>query len=216
MDPSYQNVVETGDLVWTLVAYLSHGVSVAVQLGLVGFLLATGLQALLRPGAVGAWARRLGATEAGGERGRRLGGLRVVLGLALLAPLVLAAPMAVSLLASLGAFALLMTTERGLPEADRATGRRVRRAGVAAAAFVALFSLWEREDGLALGAELLSSALHWRDDELAWQLETDPRAPKVGDLAPDFALQDPEGRVQVRLSDFRGHRPVALVFGSYT
>jgi len=41
-------------------------------------------------------------------------------------------------------------------------------------------------------------------------------APKVGDLAPDFELQDPSGETAVRLSDFRGTRPVALVFGSYT
>ncbi len=48
------------------------------------------------------------------------------------------------------------------------------------------------------------------------QLESDPRSPKVGDLAPDSELQDPEGVTRVRLSDFRGKRPVALVFGSYT
>ena len=41
-------------------------------------------------------------------------------------------------------------------------------------------------------------------------------APKVGDVAPDFELQDPEGETAVRLSDFRDKRPVVLVFGSYT
>ena len=76
--------------------------------------------------------------------------------------------------------------------------------------------LWEREDNLALGADLLLHALEWRNDELDWQLSQDPKSPKVGDLAPDFSLQDPEGVEQVRLSDFRGKRPVALVFGSYT
>ena len=38
----------------------------------------------------------------------------------------------------------------------------------------------------------------------------------VGDHAPDFELQGPSGVTRVRLSDFRGERPVALVFGSYT
>jgi peroxiredoxin len=42
--------------------------------------------------------------------------------------------------------------------------------------------------------------------------------PKVspGDIAPDFALPRLDGRGYVRLADFRGERPVALVFGSYT
>ena len=75
---------------------------------------------------------------------------------------------------------------------------------------------WEREDNLALGSELIVKAAQWRGEELDWQLDTDRAAPKIGDLAPDFELQDPDGRVQVRLSDFRGKRPVVLVFGSYT
>ncbi len=39
---------------------------------------------------------------------------------------------------------------------------------------------------------------------------------KVGDPAPDFTLASLDGKQQVTLSDFRGERPVALIFGSYT
>lgn len=39
---------------------------------------------------------------------------------------------------------------------------------------------------------------------------------QVGDMAPDFALTTADGAATVRLSDFRGQKPVALVFGSYT
>lgn len=39
---------------------------------------------------------------------------------------------------------------------------------------------------------------------------------KVGDEAPDFSLETHDKRSRVRLSDFRGKRPVVLVFGSYT
>lgn len=39
---------------------------------------------------------------------------------------------------------------------------------------------------------------------------------KAGDPAPDFDLATPDGSGRVRLSSFRGQRPVALVFGSYT
>ncbi len=49
-----------------------------------------------------------------------------------------------------------------------------------------------------------------------WQALFDARAPKRGDLAPDFELRDANGENPVRLSDFRGDRPVALVFGSFT
>jgi hypothetical protein len=42
------------------------------------------------------------------------------------------------------------------------------------------------------------------------------QAPKVGDPAPDFALAPLGGGEPVRLSRFRGDRPVALIFGSYT
>lgn len=39
---------------------------------------------------------------------------------------------------------------------------------------------------------------------------------KTGDLAPDFDLPDASGAKTVRLSSFRGKKPVVLIFGSYT
>ena len=51
----------------------------------------------------------------------------------------------------------------------------------------------------------------------ARRIEREARAPKVGDPAPDFALPVLSSRDEfVRLSDFRGQKPVALIFGSYT
>jgi peroxiredoxin len=55
-----------------------------------------------------------------------------------------------------------------------------------------------------------------RQEASKWQQKYDPLAPKVGDLAPDFALSDIHGEQDVRLSDFRGKRSVALIFGSFT
>jgi hypothetical protein len=37
-----------------------------------------------------------------------------------------------------------------------------------------------------------------------------------GDMAPDFELPTLDHKAKVRLSSFRGSRPVVLVFGSYT
>jgi hypothetical protein len=48
------------------------------------------------------------------------------------------------------------------------------------------------------------------------QKKLDRQAPKAGDLAPDFTLTDSSGNHTVTLSQFRGVKPVALVFGSYT
>ena len=39
---------------------------------------------------------------------------------------------------------------------------------------------------------------------------------RKGDVAPDFTLYRLDGDETVRLSEFRGSKPVALVFGSYT
>ena len=50
----------------------------------------------------------------------------------------------------------------------------------------------------------------------AWLERYDPLAPKAGDAAPDFELHDVNADNPVRVSDFTGKKPVALVFGSFT
>ena len=39
---------------------------------------------------------------------------------------------------------------------------------------------------------------------------------QVGDMAPDFSLPTLDHKATVHLAEFRGSRPVVLVFGSYT
>ena len=55
-----------------------------------------------------------------------------------------------------------------------------------------------------------------REEAHAWAEQHDPLAPQPGDAAPDFELYDATGANPVRLSDFQGKKPVALVFGSFT
>ena len=62
----------------------------------------------------------------------------------------------------------------------------------------------------------VSFILNFRVKAMKRQKLLDDQAPKVGDLAPDFTLFDTSGTKSVTLSDFRGKKPVALVFGSYT
>ena len=40
--------------------------------------------------------------------------------------------------------------------------------------------------------------------------------PAVGDLAPEFRLRTQDGDQEYRLSQFRGRKPVVLIFGSFT
>lgn len=49
-----------------------------------------------------------------------------------------------------------------------------------------------------------------------WQKKFNPKAPKAGDLAPDFELWDVKGENPIRLSQFFDEKPVALIFGSFT
>ena len=62
----------------------------------------------------------------------------------------------------------------------------------------------------------MPNTIHFIKKEKAWQKKHDANAPKVGDQAPDFELTDTSGGNRVRLSDFKGRKPVALVFGSFT
>ncbi len=62
----------------------------------------------------------------------------------------------------------------------------------------------------------IRTTIRYRKKLMPWIKGLDERAPKAGDMAPDFTLFDTTGALSVTLSDFRGKRPVALVFGSFT
>jgi hypothetical protein len=189
MEASYETVVDPATIVYTLVAYSVHGLFAGAQAVVALSLLGTAVAGLVR--------RTRGGTAVA---------LRGLVGVGLLLPLVTGAPLAVSAVALVVAVVLFWRAEPG----------PLRVAALAASALLFAFMLWEREDPMALGVELVWKMNAWRSDELGWQLAADREAPKVGELAPDFSLEDPSGRTEVRLSDFRGKRPVALMFGSYT
>ncbi len=206
MQPEYTTVVDTMELVPLAAAMFIHGLTAFLQAGLAVFLVASGAYALARPS---------DESAGGAPLSRPAAALRIVLGVLLVLPFLVGAPTIVSLLAGILAFGVLLVAERAIPAAVK-QGRLARRIALAATAVVSLFIVWEGEDGLALAVALTTNMSEWRVHELDWQLENDVDAPKVGDLAPDFELQDPGGETAVRLSDFRDQRPVVLVFGSYT
>ena len=216
MNTGYETVVDPTTLIWTAVAIIIHVAVVASQLGLSLFLVATGLHNIFAPKRNSAWSRRLGAVTIVESATAKVGAARVGLGAALLLPLVLEMHFATSFAACIATLGLLSFLERGISDEVKPQGYYVRRFATVSALFLALFMIWEGEDGLDLGVEILANAQSWRVHELDWQLENDLEAPKVGELAPNFELQDPSGEAVFRLADFRGDRPVALIFGSYT
>ncbi len=80
------------------------------------------------------------------------------------------------------------------------------RKASSSAQFTAREVLEPRKAGLS---ETLQSAL---DAVIA----RDEMGPAVGETPPDFFLKRMGSDEKVRLSSFRGQRPVALIFGSYT
>lgn len=55
-----------------------------------------------------------------------------------------------------------------------------------------------------------------RSSMMQFLAERETLAPAVGAEAPDFKLPRLGGGEPVTLSSFRGRKPVALIFGSYT
>jgi hypothetical protein len=58
-------------------------------------------------------------------------------------------------------------------------------------------------------------------DTLMWglltgELGSGAEGPKLNDPAPDFTLKSPDGKTTITLSDFKGKKPVALIFGNFT
>jgi len=75
-----------------------------------------------------------------------------------------------------------------------------------------LIAFFEAHDDDADGSWTLPVA----DNAPAGEREEPATGAKVGMLAPDFTLEAPDGDATATLSKFRGDKPVALIFGSYT
>jgi hypothetical protein len=198
--------------------YGAHAYLAVVQVLLCIFLISSGIIMLSVNMQVGKWPRRLGLIG-----NRELDGvnwkswLMIVTGITFILPIfgitywvvVLACPVAIYLIINL-------STGLADPQFKR-TGNFARKGLVVSALLILGFTVWEERDLVRASWDVTYKAVYWDNKEVSgWQKVHNLNAPKPGDLAPDFELTDVTGTKTMRLSEFRGKRPVVLLFGSFT
>jgi len=200
------------------IVYGIHAFLAIAQIALCLFLVANGKILLSNKKQLGKWADRLGLSLNERLSQNSLNGwLMIVTGVALILPLfglsywiaVIACPVSIY---------WIMAVTSGTDILERTKSARwVQKGLMIGAAFVFAFTLWEAKDLVRTSAVITYKAAYWELKEVyGWQKTNNPNVPKVGELAPDFELTDVTGTKTVRLSDFRGKRPVVLLFGSFT
>lgn len=202
----------------TGVTYGIHVYLAIAQLVLCAFLIANGVLLLSRKQTLSKWPSRLGLRVSKELRGRSLSGwLMILTGLVLILPLfgfpywlaIIACPFSI--------YWIMAQVSDGAVPVETKAGGLARKVLAVSAVAICGFTIWEGRDLVRAGVVVTYKAAYWDYKEVqGWQKENNPHAPKVGDLAPDFVLTDVQGEDTVRLSDFRGSRPVVLLFGSFT
>ncbi|MCP4750404.1 MAG: hypothetical protein GY866_05900 [Proteobacteria bacterium] len=214
---NYATIMDNSSMGYVMAAYLVHLVLTVLQSGLVGLLILSGVVNIGWHNREVRLLRYLGLAVTVPEPKRAQYGLiKIGLGLLLLMPLVTGVSYVLSALAGIAALLFLIFQEKMIQPEVKRPGIIMRHALMLVAVICTGFMFYEGADNLALGVDIMRKANKYRIQEMNWQLESDRQSPKVGDLAPDFELADTTGRHQIRLSDFRGRKPVALIFGAHT
>lgn len=200
------------------IIYGLHAFLALAQIFLCLFLVVNGKILLSDKKHLGKWSNRFGLTLNERLSQNPLNGwLMILTGVALILPLlglsywiaVVACPVSIYWIMSL-------TSDSGIVERKKSVGW-VQKGLMIGAVFVLGFTIWEGKDLIRASAVITYKAAYWEMTEvMGWQKTNNPNVPKVGELAPDFELTDVTGTKTVRLSDFRGKRPVVLLFGSFT
>ncbi len=200
------------------ITYGTHAFLAIAQVLLSIFFITNGLILLSSQTHIGKWPRRLGlVTKPEKREGDWINWLMIATGVSLILPIfgltywvaILACPVAIYLIINL--------TAGGVDLQHKKQGVFLRKGLAVSAILIFGFTAWERRDLVRAGWDVNYKAIYWRHKEVTvWQKENNPNVPKVGELAPNFELTDVTGTKYVRLSNFRGNRPVVLLFGSFT
>ena len=213
MDPMVVKYMGLSGIVYGL-----HGLLAAAQIALGMFLLANGRILLSNKQQLGTWATRFGLRV--NERLSRNplnGWLMMATGAALLLPIVGLPHWLAVAACPLAIYWITALRKLDYPTEELTRGSLARKALIAGAVLVFGFTIWEGQDLVRSAASITYKAAYYRQTEVdGWQKTNNPNVPQVGELAPDFELTDVYGQETVRLSDFRGNRPVVLLFGSFT
>ena len=200
------------------VIYGIHTLLAIAQIGLGLFLVANGKILLSGNKHLGKWSNRFGLILNDRLGQNPLNGwLMVITGVALILPIlglsywiaVIACPISIYWITAL---------KSGSGGVERKKNARwIQKGLMIGAIFVFGFTIWEEKDLVRASAIINYKAAYWEMTEvMGWQKTNNPNAPKVGALAPDFELTDVTGTKTVSLSEFRGKKPVVLLFGSFT
>ena len=199
------------------VTYGTHAYLAIAQIVLCIFLIANGFLNLSSQGNLGKWAKRSGFVINPIERNKFRSLLMFATGVSLILPL-FGASYLLAVIACPIAIYLILNLSKGLTDPlEKKTGNLMRKGLILSALLICGFTAWEERDLIYAGYLVNYKTIYWRHKEVSvWQQENNPNVPKIGEMAPDFELSDFTGGKTVRLSDFRGEKPVVLLFGSFT
>ena len=199
------------------ITYGTHAYLAIAQIVLCIFLIANGFLNLSSQGSLGKWAKRSGFVINPIERNKFRSLLMFATGVSLILPL-FGASYWLAVIACPIAIYLILNLSKGLTDPlEKKTGNLMRKGLILSALLICGFTAWEERDLIYAGYLVNYKTIYWRHKEVSvWQQENNPNVPKIGEMAPDFELSDFTGDKTVRLSDYRGEKPVVLLFGSFT
>jgi AhpC/TSA family len=200
------------------IVYGTQAMLAISQIVLCVYLVASGILHLSSKEKVGKWAAILGLVITPKIKQKSwMSWLMIATGIAFILPL-LGLSYWIAVIACVIAIYCILSLTTGLgAQKEKQTGTIMRKGLALSAILIFGFTIWEGRDLVYVGFDVNYKAIYWRHLEVTvWQQDHNPNVPKVGEVAPDFELTDYTGTKTVRLSDFRGKKPVVLFFGSFT
>ena len=213
MDPMVVKYLALAGITYGTQAFLA-----IAQILLCVYLLASGIVLLSSKEKLGKWAGRFGLIVNQEIRKKSwMSWLMIASGIAFILPLFGLSHWIAVVACVIAIYCILMMTTGLVDLQERKTGNIMRKGLALSAVLVFGFTIWEGRDLVKACWDITYKAAYWQIKEVqGWQKKNNPNVPKVGEMAPDFELTDVTGTRTARLSDFRGKRPVVLLFGSFT
>jgi hypothetical protein len=213
---TYPEIMDPSTMNFFLYSIIIHSILVVLQAGLAGFLILSGILNIFLINPDIKLLRTLGLLPPIPEEKKNVhGSIRIILGVALLLPLI-GVPYGVSGIAAILAFIFMIYEHRNRQTQVKNRGSLMRYAMMGLAFICSVSIFFDKADNLVAGKDFLFWGAFFRQEAIRIQIHGEKNTPKLGDLAPDFELSDPSGTKSIRLSDYRDKKPVVLVFGSFT